>query len=242
MTDPNQSKAGSQTPARPGPAERPTSEESIAHTPSSRSRRVSSAHYEESESSRAWVWGVIALIALIAGGAIWMSLGPEGEEEAQVLEQAAEDINTPPGEIPPEVAPPPEAPAPTEAAPAAEAPGEVEEEVAIEERVSPEVEPEVAAPTPEAPPAPSEPAAEAPPPEPAVAAVEPPPPPPAEPAAAPDTYTVARGDTLGKIAAKLYGDSNKWREIAEANPGMNVNRLRVGQVIKLPSDLPMEQQ
>jgi LysM repeat protein len=59
-------------------------------------------------------------------------------------------------------------------------------------------------------------------------------------AAAPGTYMIERGDTLAKIATKLYGDSEKWRMIAQANPGLNPDRLKVGQEIKLP-DLPIKQ-
>ncbi len=251
MTDPKHTKPVSQTPSKPGPAERPTSEESIG-----RSRRTPSAHSEEAESSRAWIWGVVALIALIAGGAVWMYLTPEGQEEAQVLEQAKEDMTTPPEQ---EAIAGPEAPAPTAPAepaaeappPAAEAPSEVGEVIKEEAQVLEQAEvdmttpPEqeaIAGPVPPPPPAPAEPAAEVPPPaEPAAPAAAP-----AEPttvaAAAPETYTVARGDTLGRIAAKLYGDVNKWRAIAEANPGVNANRLTVGQVLKLPSDLEVKQQ
>jgi nucleoid-associated protein YgaU len=32
-----------------------------------------------------------------------------------------------------------------------------------------------------------------------------------------DTYIVKPGDNLGKIALKVFGDANKWREIADLN-------------------------
>ncbi len=65
---------------------------------------------------------------------------------------------------------------------------------------------------------------------------------PAKPAAAgPGTYTIERGDTLAKIATRLYGAPGKWTAIAEVNPGLNVKRLKVGQVINLP-DLPTQQE
>lgn len=48
------------------------------------------------------------------------------------------------------------------------------------------------------------------------------------------TYTIQRGDTLGEIAIHLYGDGSQWVVVAEANPGLDPRRLRVGQVIKLP--------
>jgi LysM repeat protein len=60
-------------------------------------------------------------------------------------------------------------------------------------------------------------------------------------AAAPGTYTIERGDTLAKIATKFYGNPKKRTAIARANPGLDSNRLKVGQVIKLP-DLPTKQE
>ena len=65
---------------------------------------------------------------------------------------------------------------------------------------------------------------------------------PAKPAtASPVTYTIGRGDTLATIATKLYGDPKKWTAIAQANPGLNPDRMKVGQVIKLP-DLAIKQE
>ena len=49
-----------------------------------------------------------------------------------------------------------------------------------------------------------------------------------------NTYTIKHGDTLWKIAASHYGDGKKWKQIADANPGINPNTLRVGQTITLP--------
>lgn len=49
-----------------------------------------------------------------------------------------------------------------------------------------------------------------------------------------NSYTVKRGDTLWHIAATHYGDGKKWKEIADANPGLTPNTLRVGQTITLP--------
>ncbi len=48
------------------------------------------------------------------------------------------------------------------------------------------------------------------------------------------SYTIKRGDTLWKIASQHYGDGKKWREIADANPGLTPSELRVGQTITLP--------
>ncbi len=57
----------------------------------------------------------------------------------------------------------------------------------------------------------------------------------AEPAA-PRTYTVQKGDTLWSIAQRFLGDGKRWREIIDANPGMDPvpANLKVGQVITLP--------
>jgi nucleoid-associated protein YgaU len=55
-------------------------------------------------------------------------------------------------------------------------------------------------------------------------------------AAAPRTYTVAAGDSLSKIAKKLYGESNKWKLIFEANRDTvkNPDLIHPGQVLKIP--------
>jgi hypothetical protein len=49
------------------------------------------------------------------------------------------------------------------------------------------------------------------------------------------TYTIVAGDTLRGIAARLYGNVQEWHSIEKANPGLDPRRLRIGQVIKLPS-------
>ena len=48
------------------------------------------------------------------------------------------------------------------------------------------------------------------------------------------TYVIQRGDTLGKIAKKLLGSTQRWREIARANPQVNPNKLVVGMAINVP--------
>lgn len=51
-----------------------------------------------------------------------------------------------------------------------------------------------------------------------------------------DTYVVAAGDSLWRIAQKQYGDGARWREIYEMNKdviGGNPNRIYVGQVLML---------
>ena len=60
-------------------------------------------------------------------------------------------------------------------------------------------------------------------------------PPPAEPQL-PAVYAVQKGDTLWNIAAKFYGDGQKWRDIVEANPGIDPKKLAVGQKIVIPKD------
>jgi len=51
------------------------------------------------------------------------------------------------------------------------------------------------------------------------------------------TYTVASGDTLSKIAKKFYGDANKWRQIFDANRDIikNPDLIYPGQTLKIPS-------
>lgn len=44
-------------------------------------------------------------------------------------------------------------------------------------------------------------------------------------------YTVVVGDTLGSIAAKIYGDQTRWREIAELTGLENPNRIFPGDVV-----------
>jgi nucleoid-associated protein YgaU len=50
------------------------------------------------------------------------------------------------------------------------------------------------------------------------------------------TYTVQAGDTLGKIAQKVYNDAGRWKEIFEANKETNKNPdlIQVGQQLKIP--------
>ena len=51
------------------------------------------------------------------------------------------------------------------------------------------------------------------------------------------TYTVAKGDSLSKIAKKFYGNANKWRVIFEANGDQlsNPDLIKPGQVLKIPN-------
>ena len=45
------------------------------------------------------------------------------------------------------------------------------------------------------------------------------------------SYIVQRGDTLGKIATKIYGDSSKWREIADFTGVSNPSLIYPGDVV-----------
>jgi len=55
-----------------------------------------------------------------------------------------------------------------------------------------------------------------------------------EKAIAGNTYTVARGDNLWKIAVRAYQDGFKWPEIAKANNLANPNLIHPGNILKLP--------
>jgi len=50
------------------------------------------------------------------------------------------------------------------------------------------------------------------------------------------TYTVVAGDSLSKIAKKIYGDAGRWREIFEANKDTikNPDLIHPGQALKIP--------
>lgn len=50
------------------------------------------------------------------------------------------------------------------------------------------------------------------------------------------TYTVKKGDTLEKIASKVYGKSSKWKKIYNANRDTlsSPNRVYVGQKLNIP--------
>jgi nucleoid-associated protein YgaU len=49
-----------------------------------------------------------------------------------------------------------------------------------------------------------------------------------------NTYTIQKGDTLYKIARAKYGNPTAVKKIIEANPGMDPNKIKVGQKINLP--------
>jgi nucleoid-associated protein YgaU len=50
------------------------------------------------------------------------------------------------------------------------------------------------------------------------------------------TYTVVSGDSLSKIAKKIYGDASRWKEIFEANKDKikNPDLIHPGQVLSIP--------
>ncbi len=50
-----------------------------------------------------------------------------------------------------------------------------------------------------------------------------------------EEYIVQYGDTLENIAAKKFGNKNRWREIAQLNNLQNTNELLVGQRLRFPN-------
>lgn len=64
--------------------------------------------------------------------------------------------------------------------------------------------------------------------------IQPPKPEPAQPAV--ETYVVQSGDTLSKIAAKVYKNPDRWKQIYEANRNTlgSPENVRVGQTLILP--------
>jgi uncharacterized protein YidB (DUF937 family) len=51
------------------------------------------------------------------------------------------------------------------------------------------------------------------------------------------SYTVASGDSLSKIAKRFYGDANQWRKIYDANRDQieNPDLIHPGQKLKIPT-------
>ena len=49
------------------------------------------------------------------------------------------------------------------------------------------------------------------------------------------TYTVVEGDSLSLIAQKMLKDINRWPEIQKLNNMQDPNKIKPGQVLKLPS-------
>lgn len=48
------------------------------------------------------------------------------------------------------------------------------------------------------------------------------------------TYVVQKGDTIFAISRKIYGSNTRAKDIIAANPGINPDRITVGQVLNLP--------
>lgn len=57
------------------------------------------------------------------------------------------------------------------------------------------------------------------------------------PDAAAQTYTVASGDSLSKIAKHVYGNANEWHRIFDANRDQldNPDHIAPGQTLKIPA-------
>jgi nucleoid-associated protein YgaU len=58
----------------------------------------------------------------------------------------------------------------------------------------------------------------------------------AAPAKSQNTYTVASGDSLSKIAKKFYGNANAWKKIYDANKDKikNPDLIQPGWVLTIP--------
>ncbi len=54
------------------------------------------------------------------------------------------------------------------------------------------------------------------------------------------TYTIKKGDTLGKIAKRFLGSSSKYKLIAELNNVSNPDKIKAGQKIKIPEDIEVK--
>lgn len=50
------------------------------------------------------------------------------------------------------------------------------------------------------------------------------------------------GETLGLIASWYTGKSNLWQEILKSNPGLQVNKIELGSVIKIPRNLVVKEE
>lgn len=48
------------------------------------------------------------------------------------------------------------------------------------------------------------------------------------------SHTVKQGETLSSIAQRYLGDANRWKEIADLNPGIKPEALKAGDVLVIP--------
>ena len=61
----------------------------------------------------------------------------------------------------------------------------------------------------------------------------------AQPAGAlPATHTVVDGDNLSKIAKRYLGSESRWKVLADLNPNVDPDHLRIGQVLRLSGSAP----
>lgn len=56
------------------------------------------------------------------------------------------------------------------------------------------------------------------------------------------TYRVVEGDNLWKIAERVLGNGERWREIVAANPGLDADRIAVGARLRLPAAAKVPEQ
>jgi len=49
------------------------------------------------------------------------------------------------------------------------------------------------------------------------------------------TYTIRKGDTLGSISKMFFGTTQQWKKIATANRISDATKIKVGQVIEIPT-------
>ena len=48
------------------------------------------------------------------------------------------------------------------------------------------------------------------------------------------TYEVQKGDTLWVISVREYGDGLRWKDIADANPGVDPKKMSIGTLLVIP--------
>lgn len=49
------------------------------------------------------------------------------------------------------------------------------------------------------------------------------------------TYTIQKGDTLGSISKKFFGTTQKWKKIASINGIDSPSKIKIGQVLEIPT-------